>query len=73
MTVGSGSVRVLHTGREVAVHAELKGRHGRSTDDQHLVGIAGTPGRPIRLVCQCRLKSPQKCRLKIPHFVAVLG
>ncbi|MBS0641553.1 MAG: winged helix-turn-helix domain-containing protein [Proteobacteria bacterium] len=20
--------------------------------------------------CQCRLKSPQKCRLKIPHFVA---
>jgi hypothetical protein len=23
--------------------------------------------------CQCRLKSPQKCRLKIPHFVAVLG
>ena len=23
-----------------------------------------------RMVCQCRLKSPQKCRLKIPHFVA---
>jgi hypothetical protein len=21
-------------------------------------------------LCQCRLKSPQKCRLKIPHFVA---
>src|SRR6201996_1333366 len=52
VSVGSGSVRVLHAGREVAVHAELKGRHGRSTDDQHLVGIAGTPGRPIRLVSQ---------------------
>jgi Putative transposase len=23
--------------------------------------------------CQYRLKSPRKCRLKIPHFVAVLG
>jgi transposase len=49
VTVGSGSVRVLHAGREVAVHAELKGRHGRSTDDQHLAGIAGTKGCPIRL------------------------
>ena len=25
---------------------------------------------PDQSVCQCRLKSPQKCRLKIPHFVA---
>jgi hypothetical protein len=24
----------------------------------------------LALACQCRLKSPQKCRLKIPHFVA---
>ena len=48
VSVGSGSVRVLHAGNEVAVHAELKGRHGRSTDDQHLAGIAGTPGRPTR-------------------------
>jgi hypothetical protein len=24
-----------------------------------------------RVRCQCRLKSPQKCRLKIPHFVAL--
>ena len=52
MTVGSGAVRVLHAGHEVAVHAELKGRHGRSTDDQHLTGIAGTQARPIRLVNQ---------------------
>jgi hypothetical protein len=58
VTVGSGSVRVLHAGREVAVHAELKGRHGRSTDDQHLAGIAGTPGRPIRLVSQVDPPAP---------------
>jgi transposase len=59
VTVGSGSVRVLHAGHEVAVHAELKGRHGRSTDDQHLTGIAGTPGRPIRLVNQVDTLAPQ--------------
>ena len=45
VTVGGGSVRVLHAGREVAVHAELNGRHGRVTDDSHLAGIAGTKGR----------------------------
>jgi len=47
VTVGAGSVRVLHAGREVAVHAELKGRHGRVTNDSHLAGIAGTRGRPV--------------------------
>jgi transposase len=52
VTVGSGAVRVLHAGHEVAVHAELKGQHGRSTDDQHLAGIAGTKGRPIRLMTE---------------------
>ena len=48
VTVGGGAVRVLHAGREVAVHAELKGRHGRATDDRHLVGVAGTRRPPIR-------------------------
>jgi transposase len=59
VTVGSGSVRVLHAGREVAVHAELKGRHGRSTDDQHLAGIAGTRGRPIRLMTEPDASAPE--------------
>jgi hypothetical protein len=31
------------------VHAELKGRHGRVTNDSHLAGIAGTQGRPVRI------------------------
>jgi len=57
--VGSESVRVLHAGREVAVHAELKGRHGRSTNDQHLAGIAGTQGRPLRLVSQPDTPAPE--------------
>ena len=50
---------MLHAGHEVAVHAELKGRHGRSTDDQHLAGIAGTKGRPIRLVSEADTPAPQ--------------
>ena len=49
VTVGAGSVRVLHGGREVAVHAELKGRRERVVDDAHLKGVAGAPGCPVRL------------------------
>jgi Mu transposase-like protein len=49
VTVGSGSACVLHAGREVAVHAELKGRHGRVTNDSHLAGIAGTQGKAVRI------------------------
>jgi transposase len=49
VTVGGGSVRVRHAGREVAMHAELKGRHGRVTNDSHLAGIAGAQGRPDRI------------------------
>jgi transposase len=59
VTVGAGSVRVLHAGREVAVHAELKGRHGRSTDDQHLAGITGTRGCPIRLMTEPQATAPE--------------
>jgi transposase len=47
VTVGGGAVRVLHGGREVAVHSELKGRHGRVTDDNHLIGIAGVGGKAV--------------------------
>lgn len=48
VTVGAGSVRVLHAGCEVAVHAELKGRYGRATNDDHLDGIAGSRERAVR-------------------------
>ncbi len=59
VTVGSGSVRVLHAGDEVAVHAELKGRHGRVTDDAHLAGIAGTKTRPIRIMIEPETLAPE--------------
>jgi hypothetical protein len=41
----------------------------------HPPSRARSPAAAWQMVtwCQCRLKSPQKCRLKIPHFVAVPG
>jgi transposase len=59
VTVGSGAVRVLHAGREVAVHAELKGRHGRTTDDSHLAGIAGARGTPVRAIKSAEAGLPE--------------
>lgn len=48
VTVGSGAVRILHAGREVAVHAELAGRRGRAVDAAHFEGVAGARGSPVR-------------------------
>jgi transposase len=48
VTIGSGAVRILHAGREVAVHAELCGRRGRAVEVAHFEGVAGARGRPVR-------------------------
>ncbi|NDV89103.1 hypothetical protein GTW51_20740 [Aurantimonas aggregata] len=48
ITVGNTIVRVDHGGREVAVHGELKGRHGRVVDDAHLAGLVGASDRPAQ-------------------------
>jgi hypothetical protein len=50
LTVGAGTVRILHAGHEVAVHAELKGRRRRALEPAHLAGIAGAPGYPAHVV-----------------------
>lgn len=50
VTVGSNTIRIHHGGREVAAHAELKGRHGRVVDDAHLAGLVGTRERPAHIV-----------------------
>lgn len=41
VVLSDGWVRVLHAGREVAVHAETAGRHQRVTDPAHFQGVAG--------------------------------
>jgi hypothetical protein len=71
VTVGAGAVRVLHGGREVAVHSELKGRRGRATDDRHLAGIAGTRP-PIRVVQMAEPSAPSLLR-PLSEYEAVLG
>jgi hypothetical protein len=50
VTVGGASVRIRHGSREVAVHAELQGRHGRVVDDAHLAGLVGTRERAMHRV-----------------------
>jgi hypothetical protein len=45
--VGGGRLRVLHAGREIAVHAERSGRRQRVFDPSHFEGIAGAR-RPAR-------------------------
>jgi transposase len=48
VVLSDGWVRVLHAGREVAVHAETTGRHQRVTDPAHFQGVAGA-ARPAIL------------------------
>ena len=50
VTVGSEIIRIYHGGRQVAVHAELKARHGRVVDDAHLAGLVGSRERPTCFV-----------------------
>ena len=51
-------IRILHRSREVAVHTELKGRHGRIVDDRHLAGLVGTAERPIHRILTDTETSP---------------
>jgi len=50
VTVGAVAAHVLHAAREVAIHAELKGRCGRTVDDRHLAGVVVGTRPPVRVV-----------------------
>ena len=43
------ALRVVHAGREVAVHAREAGRRQRVVDTAHFEGVAGFRSRIIRL------------------------
>jgi hypothetical protein len=75
VTIGAGAVRILHAGREVAVHAELKGRRGRIVDDRHLTGIAGPRERPVRVLATTEAALPEAPALLRPlaEYEAVVG
>jgi transposase len=57
--VSANLVRVLHAGREIALHAELKGRHGRATDDRHLAGVAGTKDKSVCVAVAAQAAAPE--------------
>lgn len=74
VTVGGEIVRVLYAGREVAVHTELKGRHGRIVDDVHLAGIVGTTARPIHRISPAPAALPQSALLRpLADYEAAVG
>lgn len=73
VTVGSEIVRVHHGGHEVAVHAELKGRHGRVVDDRHLAGLVGTRERPVSVVAPAPLPAISALLRPLAEYEAVAG
>ena len=73
VTVGNEIVRIHHGGREVAVHAELKGRHGRIVDDAHLAGLVGTRERPAHLAPPRSPPAPAALLRPLAEYEAVVG
>jgi len=74
VTVGNDIIRVHHGGREIAVHAELKGRYGRAVDDAHLAGLVGTNERPVHLVLPTPVTPPSSALLRsLAEYEAVAG
>ena len=73
VTVGNEIVRIHHGGREVAVHAELKGRHGRIVDDAHLAGLVGTRERPVHLAPPRPPPAPAALLRPLAEYEAVVG
>ena len=76
VTVSGDVIRVHHGGREVAVHAELKGRYGRAVDDAHLAGLVGTKDRPAHVVLPATLPDipPDSALLRaLAEYEAVAG
>ena len=53
------------------LHAALRDIHWSAEALATATGMRPDSARRVVRGCQCRLNNPQKCRLKIPHIVAV--
>jgi hypothetical protein len=76
VSVGRVRCGCLHAGGEVAVQAELKGRHGGVTDDAHLAGIAGTKTRPVRIMTEpeaAAAEASSALRRPLADYEAAIG
>lgn len=72
VTVSGAVVRVHHGGCEVAVHAALKGRHGRVVDDAHLAGLVGSRERPAHRLDPSPIMPPALLR-PLAEYEAIAG
>jgi hypothetical protein len=74
VAVSAGAIRVHHGGREVALHSELKGRHGRAVDDAHLASLVGSRAGPIRRPPEIVVDPTQAALLRpLAEYEAVAG
>jgi len=73
VTAGNEIARIHHGGREVTVHAELNGRHGRVVDNTHLAGIVETRERPIHLALPRSPPVPTALLRPLAEYEAVVG
>ncbi len=76
VTVGADTVRVLHADREVAVHAELKGRHGLAVDDRYLMSIVGIKDKPFWIAAGADVSSqsgPPALLRSLAEYEAAIG
>lgn len=74
VTVSNGVVRVHHGRQEIALHAQLKGRHGRSVDDTHLAGLVGSAATPIHRRPAITAPEPAAALLRpLAEYEAIAG
>jgi transposase len=65
--ISGGRLRILHAGREIAVHAERSGRRQRVFDPSHFEGIAG-----FRLPARAPAASTAAGAMSVPPAAALL-
>jgi transposase len=65
--ISGGRLRILHAGREIAVHAERSGRRQRVFDPSHFEGIAG-----FRLPARVPAASTAAAPMSVPPPAALL-
>jgi transposase len=65
-------VRVVHAGKEVAVHAQLAGQRRASIQREHLIGIVGAEPRPRPATVEVASAAPELLR-SLQEYEAVTG
>jgi transposase len=73
VTIGGGTMRVVHAGQEVAVHALRSGRRGRFVDPHHVQGLPGTKGLSRRTQADVQSSAAPALLRPLSEYEAVAG